>query len=187
MPTVSVTRSCDDPTERPIQINNVSLAPYVENNPDYPTPATFQLVVDLTVHHDFADIVFRDTRLILEILEPADVFFVGHSGRINNIPWEIPYPGGSASHWIIQQDTVTTQRLRLREDQLILRQSARPADGKTYFVGITGLRDGDNIRLAAYADGFDLRSARPHQSCEITIEALGEGDTVYVPAQFSKY
>jgi len=187
MPTVSVTRSCDDPTDRPIQIVNISLAAYVERNPQFTPPATLQLFVNLTAHHRFADIPFRDTRLILEILEPAGAFFVVHSDRRNHIAWEIPNPQGSAGDWVTRPDNPPTKRLRVREDQLVLFQSDRPADGKTYPVGIAGVSEGEFIRLSAFADGFDLLSAHPRLSCELTIEGLEEGDGVYVPAQFSRY
>jgi|GEM_PF-5914115 len=177
----SIPKSCD-PTGEKIFIANIRLRKYEERDPVFSPPATMLLQIDVIASPDCAGVIFRDVRLLLEILSPSSALFVGFSERKND-SWEVPH-SDFPSVWVNKCVAVPTRQLRHRLDQESLLRPGSPLDGRTFRIGIAGLDTDENFQFTAFVDGYSTPAT--HRSCLVTIETLRIGDDIlgYIPDVF---
>lgn len=155
-------------------IGNVSLNDFKEPDRGTPSPATALLAIDVISAPGSRSWTFHFVTLELQIEAPADALFVNHSQRGNYHrevladPSALISPDPDVVYWVESNDPAAT--LRIREDETALLSG--PGNGRTYYVGITGLEpDGEALRFTARAAGSLVRET----TCHLVVDELRVG------------
>ena len=125
---------------------------------------------------------FQFVTLVLQIVAPTGALFVDHDGRTYH--WDVladpattihafDLPDPDVMYWAEDYDHVApTATLRIREDMTDLLSHGN--DGRTYYVGISGITDGDALQFRALASACDVRLP----GCELMIADLHAGEVL---------
>jgi hypothetical protein len=181
-PTYSKTDpDCGSP-DQVVFVGNIRLES-IDPDPNQADPASAVLTIDVIASPGNELRSFQFVTLILQIVEPTDARFVDHSGR-NNFHWDVladpattnhafDPPDADTMYWAEDVDTVApTSTLRIREDMTNLLSS--PDNGRTYFVGVAGIKGLNVLEFKALASACDVRMT----SCELTIANLHAGEAL---------
>jgi hypothetical protein len=158
-------------------IGNVGLSDFQEPRADVANPATAILSIDVISAPGSQAWTFHFVTLLLQLEAPAAAMFVNHSGRDNYHrevladPAAVITPNPDAAYWSESNDASRT--LRIREDETALLSS--DGNGRTYYVGVTGVGSGPGaLRFVASAEASLVRET----SCHLVIGSMHVGDRI---------
>jgi hypothetical protein len=115
---------------------------------------------------------FHFVTLELKIVGANGARFVPHSQR-SNYYWEVP-SDASASPVIWVEKEIATSWLRIRDHYDRIAILSGPGNGRTYYVGIGGLPEGNALQFTGFASASETRVT----NCELTIADLHTGETL---------